>query len=39
MSNVFFDLSINGTPGKVVFKLFDEVTPKTATNFRTLATG
>ena len=39
MSNVFFDLSINGTPGKIVFKLYDDVTPKTASNFRMLATG
>ncbi|KAJ3492237.1 hypothetical protein NLI96_g125 [Meripilus lineatus] len=40
MSNVFFDISIAGTPaGRVVFKLFDDVVPKTARNFRELATG
>ncbi|MGW2424255.1 peptidylprolyl isomerase [Streptomyces sp. NPDC001709] len=40
MSNVYFDISINGTPaGRIVFNLFDEVVPKTARNFRELATG
>ncbi|KAG7449424.1 cyclophilin [Guyanagaster necrorhizus] len=40
MSNVFFDISVNGSPeGRVVFKLFDDVVPKTAKNFRELATG
>ncbi|KAK9451071.1 putative CPR1-cyclophilin [Limtongia smithiae] len=40
MSNVFFDVSANGKPlGKIVFKLYDDVVPKTAANFRALATG
>ncbi|MGJ5749077.1 cyclophilin type peptidyl-prolyl cis-trans isomerase/CLD [Streptomyces puniciscabiei] len=38
--NVYFDISINGAPaGRIVFNLFDEVVPKTARNFRELATG
>ncbi|CAO3573949.1 unnamed protein product [Mortierella alpina] len=38
--NVFFDITINGTEsGRIVFKLFDDVVPKTAKNFRELATG
>lgn len=40
MSKVFFDLTANGAAkGRVVFKLFDDVVPKTAENFRALATG
>ncbi|KDR72719.1 hypothetical protein GALMADRAFT_762213 [Galerina marginata CBS 339.88] len=40
MANVFFDISIAGKPaGRVVFKLYDEVVPRTARNFRELATG
>ncbi|CAL1709010.1 unnamed protein product [Somion occarium] len=40
MSNVFFDIAINNEPaGRVVFKLYDDVVPKTARNFRELATG
>ncbi|MEV6957010.1 peptidylprolyl isomerase [Streptomyces sp. NPDC051183] len=40
MSNVYFDISINGeAAGRIEFKLFDDVVPKTATNFRELATG
>ncbi|MET3985387.1 peptidylprolyl isomerase [Streptomyces sp. PvR034] len=40
MSNVYFDININGeAAGRIVFNLFDEVVPKTATNFRELATG
>ncbi|KAA1473130.1 cyclophilin 1 [Dentipellis sp. KUC8613] len=40
MSNVFFDISIDGKPaGRITFKLFDDVVPKTARNFRELATG
>ncbi|KAG0215953.1 Multifunctional pyrimidine synthesis protein CAD [Mortierella sp. GBA30] len=40
MSNVYFDIAIDGTPsGRIVFKLFDDVVPKTARNFRELATG
>ncbi|GHG61576.1 peptidylprolyl isomerase [Streptomyces griseocarneus] len=40
MSNVFFDITINDEPaGRIVFKLYDDVVPKTAKNFRELATG
>ncbi|MFE2169124.1 peptidylprolyl isomerase [Streptomyces sp. NPDC059447] len=40
MSNVYFDITIDGTAaGRIVFNLFDEVVPKTARNFRELATG
>ncbi|MGW4568464.1 peptidylprolyl isomerase [Streptomyces sp. NPDC004561] len=40
MSNVYFDININGAPaGRIVFNLFDKVVPKTARNFRELATG
>ncbi|GJF32512.1 peptidyl-prolyl cis-trans isomerase [Kitasatospora sp. NE20-6] len=40
MSNVYFDITINGeAAGRIVFKLFDEVVPDTARNFRELATG
>ncbi len=39
-NNVFFDITINDDPaGRIVFKLFDDVVPKTARNFRELATG
>ncbi|MBP0455471.1 peptidylprolyl isomerase [Kitasatospora sp. RG8] len=39
-SNVYFDITINDEPaGRIVFKLFDDVVPKTAQNFRELATG
>ena len=35
-----FDISINDQPaGRIVFKLYDDVVPKTAKNFRELATG
>ncbi|MES5820729.1 peptidylprolyl isomerase [Streptomyces sp. RG80] len=38
--NVYFQVSANGKPlGRIVFRLFDEVVPKTARNFRELATG
>ncbi|WP_086831416.1 peptidylprolyl isomerase [Streptomyces sp. NRRL B-24572] len=38
--NVYFDITINNEPaGRITFKLFDDVVPKTAENFRTLATG
>ncbi|MFG2115763.1 peptidylprolyl isomerase [Streptomyces sp. NPDC048718] len=38
--NVYFDITINDEPaGRITFKLFDEVVPKTARNFRELATG
>ncbi|MFG3114584.1 peptidylprolyl isomerase [Streptomyces sp. NPDC048197] len=42
MSNndVYFDITIDGEPaGRIVFTLFDDVVPKTARNFRELATG
>lgn len=40
MSNVFFDITIGGQPsGRIVFKLYDDVVPQTARNFRELATG
>ncbi|KAI0674478.1 cyclophilin [Trametes maxima] len=40
MANVFFDITINDTPsGRIVFRLYDDVVPKTARNFRELATG
>lgn len=39
-SNVFFDITIDGaSAGRIVFKLYDDVVPKTARNFRELATG
>ncbi|MFH8259072.1 peptidylprolyl isomerase [Streptomyces roseolus] len=39
-NNVFFDITIDDQPaGRIVFNLFDEVVPKTAQNFRELATG
>ncbi|KAH8077747.1 allergen, partial [Cristinia sonorae] len=35
-----FNISINNKPaGRIVFKLFDDVCPRTARNFRELATG
>ncbi|THH04196.1 hypothetical protein EW145_g5705 [Phellinidium pouzarii] len=40
MSKVFFDISVDNQPkGRITFKLFDDVVPKTAMNFRELATG
>ncbi|OBA23085.1 hypothetical protein METBIDRAFT_9397 [Metschnikowia bicuspidata var. bicuspidata NRRL YB-4993] len=40
MSKVFFDLTANGIPkGRVVFKLYNDVVPKTTENFRALCTG
>eukprot|EP01095_Lingulamoeba_sp_RSL-Kostka_P009285 TRINITY_DN31_c0_g1_i1.p1 TRINITY_DN31_c0_g1~~TRINITY_DN31_c0_g1_i1.p1 ORF type:complete len:169 (-),score=80.11 TRINITY_DN31_c0_g1_i1:184-690(-) len=39
-SKVFFDVSIGGkNAGKVVMKLFSDIVPKTAENFRALCTG
>lgn len=39
-NKVFFDTSADGKPlGRIVFKLYDDVVPKTAENFRALATG
>uniref|UniRef100_A0A0W0F3E9 Peptidyl-prolyl cis-trans isomerase n=1 Tax=Moniliophthora roreri TaxID=221103 RepID=A0A0W0F3E9_MONRR len=38
--NVFFDVTINDKPeGRIVFKLYDDVVPRTARNFRELAAG
>ena len=35
-----FDIAINSKPeGRIVFRLFDDVVPRTAQNFRELATG
>jgi len=40
MANVFFDIAIDSRPaGRIMFKLYDDVVPKTARNFRELATG
>lgn len=40
MSQVYFDVSADGQPlGRITFNLYDDVTPKTAANFRALATG
>ncbi|KAF8908551.1 cyclophilin-like domain-containing protein [Gymnopilus junonius] len=40
MANVFFDISVGGEAiGRVVVKLYDDVVPLTARNFRELATG
>ncbi|MFI9025430.1 peptidylprolyl isomerase [Streptomyces sp. NPDC053560] len=39
-ANVYFDITVNDEPiGRIVFKLFDDVVPRTARNFRELATG
>ncbi|MFC1420731.1 peptidylprolyl isomerase [Streptacidiphilus cavernicola] len=36
----YFDITIDGAPaGRINFNLFDDVAPKTAENFRALATG
>ena len=35
-----FDIAIDSKPsGRIIFKLYDDVVPKTAKNFRELATG
>lgn len=40
MANVYFDITIDGSnAGRITFKLFDDVVPKTTKNFRTLCTG
>jgi peptidylprolyl isomerase len=40
MNNVYFDISVDDQPaGRIVFRLFDDVVPETARNFRELATG
>src|SRR5687768_15201149 len=39
-SNVYFDITIDGeAAGQIVFALYDDTVPKTAKNFRELATG
>lgn len=39
-SDVFFDVSIGGEPaGKIIFKLYDDVVPLTAANFRAICVG
>ncbi|KAI9438968.1 cyclophilin-like domain-containing protein [Lactarius indigo] len=40
LANVFFNIAIDSKPaGRIVFRLFDDVVPRTAQNFRELATG
>ena len=40
MSLIQFDITINNQPaGRIVFKLYDDIVPITARNFRELATG
>lgn len=40
MSTVYFDISIGGSPvGTIIFKLYDDVAPRTALNFKCLCTG
>ncbi|CAN3364937.1 peptidyl-prolyl cis-trans isomerase [Diutina catenulata] len=40
MSQVYFDVSANGNKlGRITFKLYDDVVPKTTENFRALCTG
>lgn len=39
-TKVYFEITINDEPaGRIVFNLFDDVVPRTAENFRALATG
>lgn len=39
-NKVFFDTAADGQPlGRITFQLYDDVVPKTAENFRALATG
>ncbi|KAG0324713.1 peptidylprolyl isomerase protein [Podila humilis] len=39
-AKVFFDIAINSKPaGRMTFKLFNDVVPKTAENFRSLCVG
>lgn len=39
-TKVYFDITIDDAPaGRIMFNLFDDVVPKTAENFRALATG
>ncbi|HEX3612810.1 MAG TPA: peptidylprolyl isomerase [Sporichthyaceae bacterium] len=38
--NVYFEVSVDGKSlGRITFKLYDDVVPKTTKNFRELATG
>jgi peptidylprolyl isomerase len=38
--NVYFEVSVDGKAlGRITFKLYDDVVPKTTKNFRELATG
>ncbi|ESZ90424.1 peptidyl-prolyl cis-trans isomerase [Sclerotinia borealis F-4128] len=38
--NCFFDITVDSAPaGRITFKLHDEITPRTARNFRELCTG
>ncbi|CAH6719797.1 peptidyl-prolyl cis-trans isomerase [[Candida] jaroonii] len=40
MSKVFFDISANGAKlGRITFKLYNDIVPKTTENFRALCTG
>jgi len=40
MSNVFFDIAIQEqAAGRITFRLFDDIVPRTAENFRQLCTG
>ncbi|CAD8092635.1 unnamed protein product [Paramecium sonneborni] len=40
LTRVFFDIDVGGNPlGRIVFQLFDNVAPKTATNFLRIAQG
>ncbi len=40
MTKVFFDVKIGtSAPKRIVFKLFNDIVPKTAENFRALCTG
>ncbi|KAF9200097.1 peptidylprolyl isomerase protein, partial [Podila verticillata] len=39
-AKVFFDIAINSKPaGRMTFKLFNDIVPKTAENFRSLSVG
>ncbi|KJA15285.1 hypothetical protein HYPSUDRAFT_91991, partial [Hypholoma sublateritium FD-334 SS-4] len=39
-AKILFDITIDGeAAGRITFKLYDNVVPKTARNFRELATG
>ena len=37
VSDVFMDINVNGEEKSVIFKLYDDIVPKTCTNFRELA--